>query len=163
MPPFLCQSTNGYTFVEGPYVPWLHSLAITHSCIYILYKYSYIWIAHPSSLFSIPYSHHQSQWTLTSCDTKETSSCPPEWLFHTTLTVQQAGKWGQPMLSTSHTPSSHEEGGEAEEQAGQQTAVGTTVSTPETITMPDLKRLCCLFSTFLLLPSPKEVSEIKSF
>ena len=28
--------------------------------------------------------------------------------------------------------------------------------------MPDLKRLCCLFSTFLLLPSPREVSEIKS-
>lgn len=81
-------------------MPWLHSLAITHSCIYVLYKYTYIWIAHPSSLFSIPYRHHQSWGTLILCDTKETSSCPPGWLFHTTLTVQQADKWGQPMLST---------------------------------------------------------------
>lgn len=54
-----------------------------------------------------------------------------------------------------HTPSSQNRGKQA-------SRLQAAVSSPETITVPDLKRLYCLFSTFLLLSSPTEISEIKS-
>lgn len=151
---------------RGAYMPWLHSLTLTHSCFRVLYEYSYLAIAHPLSL-SLSYinSHHQSQWILTHFIWQQRK----EYLSFGMALPHPSGSTASRQAKQAHaehqayTPSSHKEGekswGVGQASGPQQ---GGTISIPETIAVPDIKRLCCLFSTFLLLPSPREVSEIKN-